>query len=314
MSIIWDLKKLDLSNYLYKRKIKQKFNKNINSLNIRNLHLTKSNSFNGYKQKSENNYRYKGLLTTDSFGKRKKKENLKDKNIKLKISLNNINKELILAKSAGHKKVFQMEKNCRLISTSLNIKKLNLFDEQNNILSSSYSYNKKKENEIVIKSFKSNLIQKIKNKYNNLENDYKKNTIILSNLKNNIRNSNNKELTSENEKIMDNFIKIKNKYDSSLIKNNEYKIKMKEYLELEEQLNKKNFCILELKESLNNLNNNNINLENDIENLKIKLRKLENENEKLNNQYYALDERCSKISNNKREIEKEYEIFINENN
>ena len=302
MSIIWDLKKLDLSSNPTKKKI------------IRNLHLKKSNSFNFNSQTKDKDIRYKQLLTSISFSKRKKDEKLKYKNIKLKINLNNIDNELILAKSAKNKKAFQIEKNCKLISNSLNIKKLNLFTEQNSVLSSSYAYNKKRENEIIMKTFKSNLVQKIKKKYSELENKYKNKTKILSDLKNIKKNNNNKELQTKNKKILENFIKLKNQYDSDLFKNNEYKIKIKEYIELEEKLTKKNFCILELKESLNDINYSNINLENDIENLKNKLEKLERENEKLNSQYNILSDRYTKVSNDKREIEKEYAIFFDENN
>ena len=151
------MKKLDLSSNPTKKKI------------IRNLHLKKSNSFNFNSQTKDKDIRYKQLLTSISFSKRKKDEKLKYKNIKLKINLNNIDNELILAKSAKNKKAFQIEKNCKLISNSLNIKKLNLFTEQNSVLSSSYAYNKKRENafkelDLLQKKFNEDDDDKIKGK------------------------------------------------------------------------------------------------------------------------------------------------------
>ena len=307
MSIIWDLKKIDLSSNPKTKKLKLfKFRKK------KPLYLTKSYSFNNIK--SQKIPKIRSLFTDKNADKEKNtKEKLINKNIRLKIKLNNINKELILAKSASHKKNYKLQQNNKLLSTAINIKKLTLDCEHNDIVCSSYEYNKERENDITIKGFQSNLIHKIKKQYLDLENEYKKNQRIISELKNNINNSIYKDLITKNKNIMDNLISLKKIYDTNLEKNNEYKLKMKEYIELEDNLSKKNFCIIELKESLNDINCSNIDLDNDIEKLKNKLKILEKENEMLNNQYYTLNEKVTQTENDKNEIENKYAMIMDEN-
>ena len=307
MSIIWDLKKIDLSSNPKPKKLKI-----FNFKNKKPLYLTKSYSFNNIK--SQKTPKAKSLFTDKSIEKEKlSKEKLINKNIRLKIKLNNINKKLILAKSASHKKICKLQQNNKLLSTAINIKKLTLDCEQNNLVSTSYEYNKERENDIIMKGFKSNLIHKIKKQYLDLENDYKKKQGIILDLKNNINNSNYKNIISKNKNIMDNLIAIKKIYDTNLGKNNEYKLKMKEYIELEDNLSKKNFCVIELKDSLNDINCSNFELDNDIEKLKNKLKSLEKENEILNEQYYTLNEKVIQTKNDKKEIENKYAILIDEN-
>ena len=306
MSIIWDLKKIDLSSNPKTKKLK------LSKLrNSKPLYLTKSYSFNNIKSqkacKSMNLFPNKNIEEGKII-----KDKLINKNIRLKIKLNNINKELILAKSANHKKIIKLQQNNKLLSTAINIKKLTLDCEHNNIISSSYEYNKERENDIAMKGFKSNLIQKIKKQYLDLEQDLKKKNKIISDLKNNINCPNNNELISKNKKIMDEIIKMKNLYDINLEKNNEYKLKMKEFIELEDNLSKKNFCVIELKESLNDINGSNTCLDIDIDKLKNKLKILEKENEMLNNQYFSLNEIVTQAENDKNEIENKYYILMEE--
>ena len=128
-----------------------------------------------------------------------------------------------------------------------------------------------------------------------------------------MNNSNYKNLITKNKNIMDNLIALKKIYDTNLKKNNECKLKMKEYIELEDNLSKKNFCVIELKDSLNDINISNIELDNDIEKLKNKLKILEKENEILNEQYFTLNEKVIHAENDKNEIENKYAILIDEN-
>ena len=306
MSIIWDLKKIDLSSNPKTKKLK------LSKLrNSKPLYLTKSYSFNNIK--SQKACKSMNLFPNKNIEEGKiTKDKLINKNIRLKIKLNNINKELILAKSANHKKIIKLQQNNKLLSTAINIKKLTLDCEHNNIISSSYEYNKERENDIAMKGFKSNLIQKIKKQYLDLEQDLKKKNKIISDLKNNINCPNNNELISKNKKIMDEIIKMKNLYDINLEKNNEYKLKMKEFIELEDNLSKKNFCVIELKESLNDINGSNTCLDIDIDKLKNKLKILEKENEMLNNQYFSLNEIVTQAENDKNEIENKYYILMEE--
>ena len=306
MSIIWDLKKIDLSSNPKTKKLK------LSKLrNSKPLYLTKSYSFNNIK--SQKTCKSMNLFPNKNIEEGKiTKDKLINKNIRLKIKLNNINKELILAKSANHKKIIKLQQNNKLLSTAINIKKLTLDCEHNNIISSSYEYNKERENDIAMKGFKSNLIHKIKKQYLDLEQDLKKKNKIISDLKNNINCPNNNELISKNKKIMDEIIKMKNLYDINLEKNNEYKLKMKEFIELEDNLSKKNFCVIELKESLNDINGSNTCLDNDIDKLKNKLKILEKENEMLNNQYFSLNEIVTQAENDKNEIENKYYILMEE--
>ena len=108
MSIIWDLKKIDLSSNPKTKKLKLfKFRKK------KPLYLTKSYSFNSIKSQKIPKIR---SLFTDKNAENEKnsKEKLINKNIQLKIKLNNINKELILAKSASHKKNYKLQQNNKL--------------------------------------------------------------------------------------------------------------------------------------------------------------------------------------------------------
>ena len=311
MSLIWNLKKLDLSS-------NQKGEKLSKLKSSGTLSLTKSNSLNNIKNCNthSNNYNFRNIFINNSFEKIRKEQNLRNKNIQLKIKLNNINRELFLAKSSGNKKILKLQQNNMLLSNAINIKKLCL--ETNHIHtnpnSSSYSFTKKREEDITVKGFKSNLIYKIKQQYLNLENEQKNKKDILVNLKKNIKNlNNNTELKNKNKKLWKNFLSLKTNYDLNLEKNNEYKLKMNEYIELEEKLNKKNFCILELKETLKDINDSNMNLENDIEKLKNKLKILEYENETLNNQYYFLNEKFIQTAKDKSELENKFSIYFGEN-
>ena len=310
MSSIWDLKKIDFPSKL---NLKKPFK----IRNARTLYLNKSYSFNNIKsgKTPSDNYPNKKISNNNSIDNmRKNEKKLKDKNTQLKIKLNNINKELIFAKSSGNKKIFQLQKNNKLLITAINIKKLTLDLEPNNIRSSSYDYNKKTEEEITLKGFQSNLIHKIKKQYYEIENDNKNKNKIITELKNNINNFNSKELSNKNKELIDQYIALKYKYDSNSKKNNEYKLKIKDYIELENILNKKNFCILELRESLKDIENSNTNLDKDIDKLKNKLKKLETENENLNNEYYLLNQKFIQASRDKNEMENKITRLIDENN
>ena len=310
MSMVEKLKKYRLIKYLYNKKSKNIFNTDFPN---KKLTLKKSNSFNIKTENNDTN-NIIPLLTLKSFSKNKEQTKLRNKNTKLKLNLTKMQKDLVLAKSTEHKKLFELKKKERLLNNAINMKKLAIETEDNFINSFSNIYQREKEKEIIEESFKSNLLYKIKKQYSFLEKEHNKKDNEIIKLKNNIKHCKNKELISKNQKLLIDLIEIKDSYDENLLKNNEYKIKMKDYIELEEKLTKKNFCILELKESLNDINYSNINLENDIENLKNKLEKLERENEKLNSQYNILSDRYTKVSNDKREIEKEYAIFFDENN
>ena len=307
MSIIWDLKKIDLNKNLENNRLFKFRNRGI-------FCLTKSHSFNKIKsgKTPSINNKYKLLFTNNSNDKlRKNEKQLKEKNTKLKIQLNNIYNELILAKSAGNKKNNKLHQNNKLLINAINIKKLTL-DLDNK--SSSNFYNIKTEENLTIKGFKSNLIYKIKKQYLDLENENKNKKNFISDLKNNINNCNNKEVLNKNKKLMNKFKALKTMYDINLEKNNENKLKMKEFIELEDKLSKKNFYILEMKESLNDINEKKIGLENDIEKLKKKLKTLETENEKLNNEYLYLNEKYNQASKEKNEVENKLSILIGENN
>lgn len=307
MSIIWDLKKIDLNKNLENNRLFKFRNRGI-------FYLTKSHSFNKIKsgKTPSINNKYKLLFTNNSNDKlRKNEKQLKEKNTKLKIQLNNIYNELILAKSAGNKKNNKLHQNNKLLINAINIKKLTL-DLDNK--SSSNFYNIKTEENLTIKGFKSNLIYKIKKQYLDLENENKNKKNFISDLKNNINNCNNKEVLNKNKKLMNKFKALKTMYDINLEKNNENKLKMKEFIELEDKLSKKNFYILEMKESLNDINEKKIGLENDIEKLKKKLKTLETENEKLNNEYLYLNEKYNQASKEKNEVENKLSILIGENN
>ena len=305
------LKKYRMIKYLYNKK--SKCNENFKKLK---LNLPKSNS---YIIKTETNNQNKimpifSLKTPEINQNNKIESKLRKNNTKLQLNLNKMQKQLILAKSVEHKKIFELKKKEKLLDTAINIKKFNLESEQDNYLSS-YSFNifqKQKENEITKESFKSNLLYKIKKQYLNLEKEHQKKINEITELKNNIRHCKNKDLILKNQKILNDFIELKKNYDLNMSKNNEYKLKMKDYIELEDKLTKKNFCILELQESLKEITDANINIGNTIEELKLKLKLLEVENNNLNIQFDMLNENCNQVLINKREIENKYAILLNE--
>lgn len=310
MSMVEKLKKNRMIKYLYNKKSKGDI---YNDLKKRKLNLLKSNSFT-FKTETNDNNNIMPLLALKNHDNNKIESKLRNNNTKLQLSLNKIKKELILAKSIEHKKTFELKQKEKLLNTAINIKKLNLDSEQGNYLST-YSFNqfqKDKENEIIEESFKSNLISKIKKEYLILEKEYESKVVEISKLKQNLKHCQNRELMTKNQKLMNDLIEIKNNYDIGLRKNNEYKIKMRDYIELEEKLTKKNFFILQLQESLKEVTNNNINKENEIEELKTKLKFLETENNNLNKQYEVLTENYNKVLINKKEIENKYSILIDQ--
>ena len=313
MSMVEKLKKYRLTEYLYNKKSRKMIN---GDLQKRKLNLPKSNSF-SIKTESNNHSNIIPLLTLKSPGNsstEKIRTKLKNKNTQLKLNLTKIQKELLLAKSTEHKKIFELKKKEKLLNNAINIKKLALETDQDNFLSS-FSFNlfqKEKEKEIIQESFKSNLLYKIKTQYINLEKEHQKKINEISLLKNNIKHCKNKELFSKNQKIFNDLIGLKNNYDENFTKNNEYKLKIRDYIELEDKLTKKNFFILQLQESLKEITNANINIENEIEELKLKLRFLEVENQNLNTQFELLNENCNQVLINKKEIENKYAILLDE--
>ena len=307
------LKKYRMIKYLYNKK--SKCNENFKKLK---LNLPKSNS---YIIKTETNNQNNimpilSLKTPEINQNNKIESKLRKNNTKLQLNLNKMQKQLILAKSVEHKKIFELKKKEKLLDTAINIKKFNLESEQDNYLSS-YSFNifqKQKENEIKKESFKSNLLYKIKKQYLNLEKEHQKKINEITELKNNIRHCKNKDLILKNQKILNDFIELKKNYDLNMSKNNEYKLKMKDYIELEDKLTKKNFMVLKMQDTLKEITDSNINIGNDIEELKLKLKLLEVENTNLNTQINILNDNCNQVLINKKEIENKYAILIDNNN
>ena len=307
------LKKYRMIKYLYNKK--SKCNDNFKKLK---LNLPKSNSY-IIKTETNNHNNIMPILSlkTPEINQNSKIESkLRKNNTKLQLNLNKMQKQLILAKSVEHKKIFELKKKEKLLNTAINIKKFNLESEQDNYLSS-YSFNifqKQKENEITKESFKTNLLYKIKKQYLNLEKEHQKKINEITELKNNIRHCKNKDLILKNQKILNDFIELKKNYDLNMSKNNEYKLKMKDYIELEDKLTKKNFMVLKMQDSLKEITDSNINIGNDIEELKLKLKLLEVENTNLNTQINILNDNCNQVLINKKEIENKYAILIDNNN
>ena len=308
MSMVEKLKKYRLIKYLYNKKSKNIFNTDFPN---KKLTLKKSNSFNIKTENNDTN-NIIPLITLKSFSKNKEQTKLRNKNTKLKLNLTKMQKDLVLAKSTEHKKLFELKKKERLLNNAINMKKLAIEIEDNFINSFSNIYQREKEKEIIEESFKSNLLYKIKKQYSFLEKEHNNKDNEIIKLKNNIKHCKNKELISKNQKLLIDLIEIKDSYDENLLKNNEYKIKMKDYIELEEKLTKKNFFILQLQESLKDITNSNINIENDIEELKFKLKELEIENHNLNTQFDILNENCNQVLINKKELENKYAILLDE--
>lgn len=94
------------------------------------LNLPKSNSF---SLKTEpNNKRLLPLFTTQGKFQNTIIENkLKKKNAQLKLNIHKYNKEIILAKSAEHKKAFELKQKEKLLKTAIDIKKLSLQEPGN---------------------------------------------------------------------------------------------------------------------------------------------------------------------------------------
>lgn len=294
------LKKGGLISYLYFPKSRGGI---LTDANKRKLRLPKSNSF-SLKTES-NNKRLIPLFTSQGKIQNTIIENkLKKRNAQLKLNIHKYNKEIILAKSAEHKKVFELKQKEKLLKTAIDIKKMS-FQEPGNFRSSinSDTFIQEKEDEIIEKSFQSNLLYKIKKQYFNLEKDYKNKVNEIAELKNNIKKPKNNELVLQNKKILNDYAKLKENHEINMNKNNEYKIEMKDYIELEDKLTKTNFIILELQEQLKDATNANICIENDIEEMKLKLKTLEIENKNLNNQFESLNENYNIVAINKKEIE-----------
>ena len=308
MSMVENLKKNRLIKYLY---IKKSKNKIFTDIPNKKLTLHKSNSFN---IKTEiNNKNNIPLLTLKSASINKEQKKLRYKNIQLQSILNKMKKDLILAKSTQHKKLFELKEKEKLLNNAINIKKLAIETEQDNFLSSySNIYQMEREKEIIEESFKSNLLYKIKRQYNILEKDNNNKISEIIKLKNNVKHCKNKELIAKNNKLLIDLIEIKGSYDKNIIKNNEYKLKIRDYIELEEKLTRKNFIILNLQESLKEVTNSNLNIENQIEELKFKLKELEIDNQNLNTQFDILNENYNRVLINKKEIENKYAILFDE--
>jgi hypothetical protein len=224
MSMVENLKKYRLTKYLYNKKSK---NNIYTDTKKRKFNLPKSNSFSIKTEANKNNNKLIPVLslkTTGPVSKNEIEEKLKNKYTQLQLNLSKIKKDLILAKSAEHKKIFELKKKEKLLNKAVNIKKLTLQSVPDNDLVSNRidMFQKERENELIENSFKSNLLYKIKKEYCNLEKEHQKKLNQISKLKNNIKNCKNKELTKQNQKLYDDFKELKKNYDISMNKNNEY--------------------------------------------------------------------------------------------
>ena len=322
MSGLTNLKKQGFEYFSFKE-----IKPNINITNNKTKFKKKSNSI---KCNTEINYNQQQNLSFNLKKMRKNRSNLSKlenektndklylRNIQLKTKLNKVEKDLILAKSANHKKDRELLEKKKLISTAINdidkISNLDLFpniDLNENLVSPTSIDNFKKERE---KGIKINYLYKMRKEYLKL---VKENDTIngeISNLKNNTKNPDISEISNKNKKILEDLIKIRKEHKIIIEQNNENKLKMKKFLELEETKTKKNFFILQLQESLKLCKCLNVKFEYELGLMKDKLKSLELENKNLNFQYGLLQDNYNQIAVNKENIEKKYELLELEKN
>ena len=255
--------------------------------------------------KSRNNSNKKGLVKSNSFNGKCMTENnnindkkiLYKKNIQLKTELNKIRKELTKIKSDNLKKDNEINKKVNLINSVYEIKE-NQFnfniDEESKI---------EKENQVYDKCLHSNLIYKLKKKYNQLKKEMEKKDNDISLLKKNIKNSRINELILENTSLFNEFNQLKNSYGQLIHKNNNLFIKTKNFNDVENDYSKQHFIILKLQDSLEKITEENSNLKNENASFKTKIQNLNNENKKVNKKIIELEEQIKILSQEKKELE-----------
>ena len=303
------------------------FKPNFKTTNNKAKYKKKSNSFKfnteiNDDQQQNFSFNLKKIRKNKSNASKLENEKTNDKlylrNIQLKSKLNKIEKDLVLAKSANHKKDRELLEKKKLITTAISdFNKINNFDLFPNVdlkedlISSTSIENFKKERE---KGIKINYLYKIRKEYLELvkENDAKNREI--SNLKNNTKNPDISKMTNENKEILDSLIKISKEHKIIAEQNNANKLKMKKFLELEETKTKKNFFILQIQESLKKCKGENVKYEDELKLLKNKLKSLETEHKNLYFQYRLLQDNYNRVMENKADIEKKYELLEFEKN
>ena len=115
MSMVENLKRYRLTKYLYNKKSK---NNIYTDSKKRKLNLPKSNSFSIKTEANKNNNKLIPVLSFKTPGEVSKKEieeKLKKNYTQLQLNLSKFKQDLILAKSAEHKKMFELKKKRKII-------------------------------------------------------------------------------------------------------------------------------------------------------------------------------------------------------
>ena len=296
-----------------KFKIKKNINNQITPKKItRNLHLSKSNSYNNISNPNNKNdicnqeNNDSSLILNLKIRNNSKKEkifykdteSLYESNIHLKTEINKLKKELMQSKAENQRKENELIKKDKLLQNAFD-KGINIDDDsiRNKILMNDNINNNNIFLEKDIK--KNNFISKFKKQYTELKNKYNEKIEEIDKIKKSLKNTKINELLIQNKETLKEFNKLKDLYNNLFEENNNNLEKLNKLSETENELNEKNLIILQLQESLKLSSSTNIKYENEIENLKKTINKLQYENQRLTNKLQTLYEYFNKRNINK---------------
>ena len=265
---------------------------------LNSINCTQNNKYSNINITNNNSNAY------DLFSKHRPidSESLQMKNRQLKNEINQIKKKLSNINSENSKKDEVILKHESLIDQLLNINKQAYLKTMPSFENSSQNF------------YNNNLIGKISKQYLDLKNENNNKDIEIKELKKNIKNSQNNELTIENNILVHQYKKYQNLLQHLLDENKKYSKKMKNQNEIENEILQKNFEILQLQENLKLSNTMNIQYEKEAEELKKKIKEYEEKNKNIKNSIKKINMEFNKILLEKKEVEDNFFNAYNEIN
>ena len=219
-------------------------------------------------------------------GNKIEKEKLYESNVQLKIKLNKLKQELSEAKSQIVKKDLEIRKKDKIIKDC----------SRENDLESVHKENIEKAKE-------STLLSLCKEKYFEMKKKYEEKCDENEKLKSHIKITKINEIEKKNEIIQNEFMKLKQLYLNSKIKNEENSKNLSEMEEIKNKFHEQHLIISNYQKNNEELSKSNSELKEKINQLNNKIEKNEKVKKKLQNEKYQLKHSNDKYLNEKKQKE-----------
>ena len=229
-------------------------------------------------------------------------EDLNIKNRQINKEIKKIKKILINVNEQNKKKEEEINKQTDLIDEILNINKKAYLDTLENL---EKNYKKDKN-----KNF-NDLLDKLYRQYQELMIDNNEKDLEIKKLKRNKENTKRNELIIENNILKNQYNIYKNICKNIEIQNERYQKKLRNKLEIENEILEKNFEILQIQESLKISNAINIQKENEKAQLLNKIKEIQLKNKEMKSKIKQINQEYNYILLSKKELEDNIYIAYN---